>query len=150
VALRSLLDVNVLIALHDQDHVHHALVADWFEREVAPDSAGWASCPLTQNGCLRIMCQPAYPNAVPYAQLLALLHGSWASPLHAFWADDVSLADEARFDAQRIHGHRQLTDVYLLGLAVKHKGRFVTLDAAVALAAVRGAQPRHLLRLLAV
>jgi uncharacterized protein len=146
--MRCLLDVNVLIALHDADHVHHGLVADWFEREAAQGAAGWASCPLTQNGSLRIMCQPAYPNPWPYSQLLALLRRSWASPLHAFWADDVSLADEALFHAERIHGHRQLTDVYLLGLALKHKGRFVTLDSAVALSAVRGAQPKHLLRLL--
>jgi predicted nucleic acid-binding protein len=67
---RALLDVNVLIALHDAQHVHHDLAADWL---LAHADAGWASCPLTQNGCLRIMSQPAYPNPVPLARAITQL-----------------------------------------------------------------------------
>jgi uncharacterized protein len=79
--MRALLDVNVLIALHDAQHVHHTLAADWFE---ANADAGWASCPITQNGCLRIMSQPAYPNAQGVAALLRILGRSFAAPYHEF------------------------------------------------------------------
>jgi toxin-antitoxin system PIN domain toxin len=133
--------VNVLIALHDVQHVHHASAAAWFGRNA---DLGWASCPLTQNGALRIMCQPAYPQAVPVAELMARLRRSFSHPLHAFWADDISLADPARFRADQIHGHRQLTDIYLLALAVRHGGRLVTFDTRIALSAIHGAQAGHL------
>lgn len=142
--MRSLLDVNVLIALHDQQHVHHQTATRWFGQHAA---LGWASCPLTQNGALRVMSQPAYPQPAPLSALLVMFRRSFADPSHAFWPDDVSLADSEVFDSQRIHGHRQVTDVYLLGLAVAHGGRLVTLDARIPLSAVRGAQPDHLVGL---
>ena len=142
--MRSLLDVNVLIALHDQQHVHHPTATQWFRDHVAQ---GWASCPLTQNGAARVMSQPNYSQPAPLSALIAMLRRSFADPSHAFWPDDISLADATVFDNQRIHGHRQVTDVYLLGLAVAHGGRLVTLDARIPLSAVRGAQPDHLLQL---
>ncbi len=142
--MRALLDVNVLIALHDAQHVHHALATDWFE---ANADAGWASCPITQNGCLRIMCQPAYPNAQSAEVLMRMFQRSCAAPYHEFWADDISLLDSKRFRADRIHGHRQLTDLYLLGLAVQHGARLVSFDTRIALAAVHGAAVRHLVAL---
>jgi uncharacterized protein len=146
--MRALLDVNVLIALHDAQHVHHGLATDWFEANADADAdAGWASCPLTQNGCLRIMSQPAYPNAQSVDVLLAMLARSCAAPVHEFWPDDISLVDRRRFRADRIHGHRQMTDIYLLGLAVQHGGRLVTFDTRIALSAVHGATPRHLVAL---
>lgn len=140
-ATRALLDVNVLIALHDEQHVHHGAAADWFDRHA---SHGWASCPITQNGCARIMSQPGYPNAAPLADVLAMLKASCANAHHAFWADDISLLDGARLHHGRMHGHRQLTDLYLLALAVAHGGRFVTFDARIPLSAVRGATTAHL------
>jgi uncharacterized protein len=139
--MRSLLDVNVLIALHDAQHVHHALAADWFE---ANARTGWASCPITQNGCLRIMSHPSYPNAQSLATLLAMLARSVAAPVHAFWPDDIGLTDTKRFRADHMHGHRQLTDVYLLGLAARNGGRLVTFDNRIAVSAVHGATARHL------
>jgi uncharacterized protein len=142
--MRGLLDVNVLIALHDAQHVHHGLATDWFE---ANAEAGWASCPITQNGCLRIMSQPAYPNAQPAGVLLRMLERSCTTPYHEFWADDISLVDAKRFRADRVHGHRQMTDLYLLGLAVHHGGRLVTFDTRIALSVVLGAAPRHLVAL---
>jgi hypothetical protein len=141
-AARALLDVNVLIALHDEQHVHHELAARWF---VANARQGWASCPLTQNGCVRIMSQPNYPNPLPLFDALSMLRASCAHPSHEFWPDDLSLLDEKRFVASRMHGHRQLTDLYLLALAVARDGCFVTFDAQVPLSAVRGAGARHLL-----
>ena len=74
--MRALLDVNVLIALHDQDHVHHAGAASWLSNNA---THGWASCPLSQNGCLRIMAQPAYPGAQLLPVLTAMLQRSTAS-----------------------------------------------------------------------
>lgn len=140
-AARALLDVNVLIALHDQQHVHHDIAARWFENNARH---GWASCPLTQNGCVRIMSQPGYPNAVPLADVLAMLEHSCTHASHQFWPDDISLLDAKRLHHGRMHGHRQLTDLYLLALAVEHDGRFITFDAQIPLSAVRGATARHL------
>jgi uncharacterized protein len=139
-----LLDVNVLIALHDVQHVHHGIASEWFGRNMA---AGWASCPLTQNGALRIMSQPAYPQAVTVGELMGQLHRSCSDAAHEFWADDISLTDPSLFCAEHIHGHRQLTDLYLLALAVRHGGRLVTFDTRIALSAVRGCERRHLLNL---
>jgi predicted nucleic acid-binding protein len=108
---------------------------------------GWASSPLTQNGVLRIMSQPAYPQALPVGELMTRLHRSFSHSLHEFWADDISLVDPAHFRAEHIHGHRQLTDIYLLALAVRHGGRFVTFDTRIALSAVHGAEASHLVHL---
>lgn len=141
---RALLDVNVLIALHDAQHVHHETAADWL---LAHAGHGWATCPLTQNGCLRIMSQPAYPNPVPLAQAITLLGTSCRHPSHRFWPDDVSLLDAKRVQHAHMHGHRQLTDLYLLALAVRHGGRFVTFDAQIPRSAVQGATAAHLVSL---
>ncbi len=143
-APRALLDVNVLIALHDAQHVHHRLASEWFVANVA---AGWASCPLTENGCIRVMSQPGYANPVSIGAALGLLKRSCAASVHAFWPDDLSVLDETRLLHAHLHGHRQLTDVYLLALAVRHGGRFVTFDARVPVSAVHGAAKRHLLAL---
>lgn len=142
--MRALLDVNVLIALHDRDHVHHERAARWFGDHA---EQGWASCPLTQNGCLRIMSQPGYPGQQPLAALMSMLHRSTATPFHALWSDDISLLDSARFHHAHIHSHRQLTDLYLLGLAVKNKGRLVSFDLHIPRSAVQGATAAHLVTL---
>ena len=78
---------------------------------------------------------------------MRMLQRSCAAPYHEFWADDISLLDSKRFRADRIHGHRQLTDLYLLGLAVQHGARLVSFDTRIALAAVHGAAVRHLVAL---
>jgi len=139
--LRALLDVNVLIALLDADHTLHGRAREWF---AANARAGWASCPLTQNGYVRIVSHPGYPNGLPVAAAAQLLGEAVADPHHEFWPDDFSVLDGSIVDATRIHGPRQLTDVYLLALAARHAARFVTLDTAVALGAVRGAGKRNL------
>ena len=142
---RSLLDVNVLIALHDSQHVHHDHAADWLDSHQA---GGWASCPITQNGCLRILSQPNYSRPRPWIEAAAALESFVASPAHLFWPDDISLLDRSLLRREHIHGHRQLTDLYLLALAVRHGGRFVSFDARIPLSAVHGAAARHLVRLL--
>ena len=141
---RALLDINVLIALLDPDHSLHERAREWFSRN-AP--YGWTSCPITQNGCVRIMARPGYPNALPVRPVMERLREATRSPYHEFWADDVSLLDPRIADASRIHGPRQLTDLYLLALAVHRGGRFVTFDASVTLSAIRGAERRHIVAL---
>ena len=140
--MRALLDVNVLIALLDADHSLHPRATQWLE-DHAHD--GWASCPITENGCVRVMSHPGYPNALPVRAVMERLAEAGASGLHEFWADDVSLLDANVADSARIHGPRQITDVYLLALAVRHQGQFVTLDASVAHDAVIGAGKNHVL-----
>jgi toxin-antitoxin system PIN domain toxin len=141
---RALLDVNVLIALLDPDHALHGRARDWFSRQAR---RGWSSCPLTQNGCLRIMSHPAYPNPLPVRSVAERLREATTASVHEFWADEVSLLDPRIADVGRIHGPRQLTDAYLLALAVHRDGRFATFDASVPLTAVKGAESRHLVAL---
>ena len=139
--MRALLDVNVLIALLDGSHLHHARASQWLAGEI---EHGWASCPLTQNGCLRIMAQPAYPQALPLAAVAQRLGQAAATPAHLFIADDYSLLDADSLHWPQLLGHRQVTDAYLLGLAVRHGCRFVSFDARVNLAAAPGAKAEHL------
>jgi toxin-antitoxin system PIN domain toxin len=140
--MRALLDVNVLIALLDADHSLHAPALSWFAGNA---KAGWASCPITQNGCLRVMSHPGYPNPLPVRSIVERLADATANAAHAFWADDVSLLDQHVVDPGRIHGPRQVTDLYLLALAVGNRGRLVTFDRAISLDAVRGAEKKHVL-----
>ncbi len=140
--MRSLLDVNVLIALLDADHSLHAPATRWF---AANAKAGWASCPITQNGCVRVMAHPAYPNPLPVRALVERLAQATSNAAHEFWPDDVSILDSRVVDSGRIHGPGQLSDLYLLALAVGHRGRLVTFDRSIAVEAVRGAEKRHLL-----
>jgi toxin-antitoxin system PIN domain toxin len=139
--VRALLDVNVLIALFDPDHISHEPAMAWFARHA---KEGWASCPVTQNGCLRIMSSPSYPNIQPVHLLVTRLAEACTERLHEFWPDEPSLLDYDLFDTTRIHGPRQITDVYLLALAVRHDGRFVTFDGRIPLQAVRGATEKNL------
>jgi predicted nucleic acid-binding protein len=87
------------------------------------------------------------PNPVPVQAIVERLGEATLDPLHEFWADDVSIVDRRDVDALRIHGPRQVTDVYLLALAVKHSGRFVTFDGRVSIGAVPGAEKKNLLML---
>jgi len=142
--MRALLDVNVLIALHDRDHVHHRRASDWLATNI---HHGWASCPLTQNGCLRIMSQAAYPNVQPLSTLVAMLSSATQHPQHQFWHDDISVMDPSLFHHPHIHSARQLTDLYLLALAVRNGGRLISFDQRIPLSAVAGAEGRHLVML---
>ena len=139
--MRALLDVNVLIALLDAAHVHHELATAWLGRSIRH---GWASCPITQIGCVRIMSQPAYPNVQPAARVAERLRAAAADRHHEFWAADADLLRQRSVDWAGVLTSRQVTDVYLLALAVARGGRLVTFDRRVPLAAVPSAQPRHL------
>jgi toxin-antitoxin system PIN domain toxin len=139
--MRALLNVNVLVALLDADHASHDSAISWFAKLARE---GWASCPITQNGCIRIMSSPAYPNPLPVQAIIEHLADACHQDIHEFWADEVSVLDSDVVDSSRIHGPRQLTDIYLLALAVQHKGRLVTFDTGIPLAAVRNATTQRL------
>lgn len=142
--MRALLDINVLIALHDRDHVHHVRAATWFEANI---EHGWASCPLTLNGCLRIMSQPGYSSPQPLPTLITMLQRSTGASVHETWFDDISILDAERFQHTHMHSHNQLTDLYLLALAVKNKGRLVSFDQRIPMSGVRGARPQSMVTL---
>ena len=135
----ALLDVNVLIALFDECHVHHEPAHDWFA-----DHQGqrWATCPLTENAFIRILSDPAgsaFSVATPPS-----IDPVSSRPHHEFWPDAISILDDAVFNLPVVRGPRQLTDVFLLGLAVTHGGRLVTFDQAIPFGAVNGATPESL------
>jgi toxin-antitoxin system PIN domain toxin len=133
----SLLDVNVLVALFFPDHVHHDLAHDWFADH---RQHGWATCPLTENGFVRVACrQPTDEALVRPADVLGHLGRLCQDKHHRAWTDVVSLTDTTLFAPQYISGPRQLTGVYLLGLAKKNGGRLATFDRTIPLKAVRGA-----------
>jgi uncharacterized protein len=139
--MRALLDVNVLIALLDSDHTSHGVALMWFAKHARE---GWASSPITQNGCVRIMSNPNYPNALPVQAVMKRLADACEEDVHEFWSDEVSLLNPNVVDSTRIHGPRQLTDIYLLALAVEQEGRLVTFDTGVPLAVVRKATADNL------
>ena len=142
--MTSLLDVNMLIALLDAAHVHHARAKAWLISQ--PDPV-WASCPITQNGFIRIISQSAYPGSISTSQAFSVLANAASSPRHRFWPDDINLLDDSLIDPNFVHGPKQVTDIYLLALAVKNNGRLVALDRAIPLNGVRGAEHRHLVLL---
>jgi toxin-antitoxin system PIN domain toxin len=141
--MRALLDVNIIIALLDPDHAFHKRAHDWW---AANAESGWASCPITENGVVRIMSNPIYSAKMRFApdDLIGRLREFAGRSNHEFWPDDISLRDEKIFAAERIHSSRQLTDLYLLALAAQHQGRLATFDQGIPLSAVTNARPANL------
>jgi toxin-antitoxin system PIN domain toxin len=137
----ALLDVNVLIALLDADHIHHVGARHWLGAHIAE---GWASCAITQNGCIRILSQPGYPNALPPADVAVRLREATETPFHHFWSEGPSLLSPDLVQWEFILGSRQVTDAYLLALAVHHEARLVTFDRAITRRAVPRASAEHL------
>jgi uncharacterized protein len=140
---RVLLDVNVLIALLDDAHVFSRRANEWLD--AAPRRI--ATSPIVENGVIRIMSAPAYSmthRAAP-GQVAEGLRTLAEALDHEFWPDDVSLLDESLVDFSRLHGHRQVTDAYLLALAVRRGGALASFDNAIPLTAVPGASRKHML-----
>ncbi len=138
----ALLDVNVLVALFDPDHGHHELAHDWFAEHV---THGWATCAVTETAFVRVVASPAYGGHTGRAAAIVdRLRMFCASGHHRFWEEMLSLTDRSVFDLSYASGHRQLTDIYLLGLAVKMRGRLATFDRGIPLRAVVGATPETL------
>ena len=127
---RYLLDVNVLISLVDPAHVEHDTAHEWFGRV---GKKSFATCPITENGLLRIMGNPKYPNSPgPPSALLGALTAIRAMPGHAFWPDSISVTDEEFIDATLLSNHARMTDGYLLALARANNGKLATFDRRLA------------------
>ncbi len=138
----ALLDVNVLVALFNPDHIHHETAHDWFADH---RRSGWATCALTELGLTRILANPNFwDHGERTAAIVERVRDFCQSGSHHFWKQDLSLSDARRFDLAYAGGHRQLTDIYLLGLAVVNNGYLATFDRRIPLAAVRGAKRQHL------
>jgi hypothetical protein len=138
----ALLDVNVLVALCDGGHVHHEIAHRWLAQN---KKQGWATCPLTINGCIRILSNPKY-TAVKQtpADIASLLLDACNTTDHHFWPDSVSLLDDTLFSMSGVSGYKNITDGYLLGLAVRNHGRLATFDRGISLDAVPAARPGNL------
>lgn len=131
-----LLDVNVLIALFDPLHVQHDAAHDWF---AARGDNAWATCPMTENGVLRIVGHPRYPNSPGNPAVVATaLAGLCALPGHQFWSDDISLLRDVSVDPSRLLTSAQITDSYLLVLARRNGGRLASFDRRLVTSAVAG------------
>ena len=131
-----LLDVNVLIALIDPTHVGHDVAHLWFERE---GRQSWATCPMTENGVIRIVGHANYPNTPGAPADVALIVAQLRTlPGHVFWPDDISLVGVADIDPAQILTSGQVTDTYLLALAVTRQARLATFDRRLSTKAVRG------------
>lgn len=141
--MRALLDVNVVIALFDANHAFHERAHDWWSDHA---DRGWASCAVTENGVVRVMSSAAYSQTARFApgEIVERLRTFVAHSDHAFWAEDLSLRDEARFAVDKLHGSRHVTDTYLLALAVARGGRLATFDRGIITSAVAGAKSHHL------
>lgn len=143
--MRALLDVNVWIALFDDAH-QFSERANAF---IAKRGVRVATCPLVENGVVRVLSSPHYSRRgiLAIAQVRERLREACSVLDHDFWPDDVSLRDDDLFNFARVHGHNQITDLYLLALAVHHGGCLVSFDQAISLTSVLGATPKHLVLL---
>ena len=139
--MRALFDVNMLLAMFDAEHVFSGTVRRWWSENSA---AGWASSPITQNGFVRVITQKSYPSPITLADALVLFRDGANRPGHEFWPDELSLMDGGVFDYRHMLRPSQITDSYLLALAVRRGGRLITLDQKISPNAVRGKARDHL------
>lgn len=142
--MRALLDVNVLIALFDASHVFNDRAHLWLEKNA---NLGVATCPLSENGLVRILSNPRYSKThqLSPSEIIFRLASFCQNQDHSFWPDSLSLCDPEIFLSNRLIGHRQLTGHYLLALAVRENGRLVTFDKGIAISPIIGARAEHLM-----
>lgn len=133
--MRALLDINVLIALAWPNHVHHGQAQHWFTGAAAD---GWATCPLTQSGFVRVSSNPAVPHAVSPPAAAELLRRLVDIGDHVFFEDDISIVEAPEVDRARIASHSQVTDAHVLAIARRHGGRLATFDPGIQRSLSRG------------
>ena len=143
--MTTLLDVNVLIALFDAEHIHYETAHSWFGSRAC---GSWSTCPLTENGFVRIVANPSYPGRrTTVADAAERLRIFCKTDDHVFWPDSLSLREREHLTAGAIRGYRQITDVYLLALAVHNDGVLATFDDSIPIAAVPNAGDNRILLL---
>jgi toxin-antitoxin system PIN domain toxin len=121
-----LLDVNVLIALAWPEHALHGRARSWFTQNRL---RGWATCPLVEAGFVRIVSNPQFaPSSVSVQEAVDALRASLQDKAHQFWPDSISLPDAVEMLPQPLQGHQQITDAYLIALAMRNEGKLATLD----------------------
>jgi toxin-antitoxin system PIN domain toxin len=132
----SLLDVNVLVALLWTNHEHHQAARDWYKSH---QRAGWATCPLTQAGFVRVSSNPRVVADAPLpAKAIEILKANLNDPTHHFWKDEIPFVDAVALFRDRFTGHQQTADAYLFGLAIHKRGILVTFDTSIAALAPEG------------
>lgn len=143
--MRHLLDVNVWVALLDEAHVHHMVALTFIQRRKLKIS----TCPLVENGVIRVLNLPGYSVYGPagFDRVRQKISEICAELDHEFWPDSLSLREPGVLNWSRVLGHNQITDAYLLALAVANQGCLVTLDHRVALSVVTSASAKNLLLL---
>jgi hypothetical protein len=128
--MQSLLDTNILIALIWPEHPFHSTAQNWFHKN---SRHGWATCPITQSGFVRVVSNTAFSShALSVPDAITALGKNLQHPAHEFWPDELTVAQSAAILQKPLHGHRQLTDAYLLSLAIYKRARFVTFDKRIA------------------
>jgi hypothetical protein len=142
----GLLDVNALIALLWEEHPFHRRCAEWF---VHSAKAGWATCPITESGCVRVLCTPAFTANPPSVQaaIRMIKTATESGREHRFWMDDLPLSAVGTRWQNRL-GPKQITDAYLLALAIQHRGKLVTFDRRILQLAPEGSVERDALEIL--
>lgn len=142
----GLLDVNALIALLWEEHPFHRRCAEWF---VHSAKTGWATCPITESGCARVLCTPAFTANPPSVQaaIRMIKTATESGREHRFWMDDLSLSAVGTRWHNRL-GPKQITDAYLLALAIHHRGKLVTFDRRILQLAPEGSVERDALEIL--
>ena len=132
-AIKFLLDVNVLIALLDKAHEHHQIANAWVNQNIR-EGRVWVSCPITQNGCVRIMSYKKYePIPFPIGKIIDELNHITSTSEHVFIPDDISLLNSILIDRDKLSNSKQVTDVYLLALAKCNDCQFVTFNRKIAI-----------------
>ena len=125
-----LLDANVLIALAWPEHSEYERASKWFARHARQ---GWATCPITQMALVRVLSNPAFsPHALTPAGALLVLNRNVELPGHEFWGDSIQLGEAFERVTTAVTGHQQITDAYLVALAIQNRGRLATLDRSIA------------------
>jgi toxin-antitoxin system PIN domain toxin len=136
------LDVNLLVVLLDAAHSHHEPAHRWFS---SVGNASWATCPLTENGLIRVLSNPAYPNvSASPLDVANVLRTFCSHPEHVFWPDTISLPDSAVSDLSQLQGHQQITDLYLAALAKSRGGKLATFDTSIPFHALVGGSSRDI------
>ena len=123
----ALLDVNALVALGWDSHVHHLAIREWFRENAGK---GWQTCPITESGFVRVSSNPkVLPHRIDVASAIRFLTELKKVGQHRFLTDDVSVTDT---DFPEVHGYRPVTDAHLLAIAGRNSVPLVTFDSGVA------------------